>query len=142
MPVSLSIKGVPEALAARLRQRAARNHRSLQRELMALLEAAAQPPPHPAPGQEAAALLLAQPPAGYAVAHRLAIEERAPPPAEANADDLLGELDHIVQGSRWGHAPLLEREQLHDRTLARELDFDCREAELRQARASRLPAAG
>ena len=34
--VRLSIKGVPEALATRLRERAARNHRSLQRELMAL----------------------------------------------------------------------------------------------------------
>ncbi|MDP1527574.1 MAG: Arc family DNA-binding protein [Rhodocyclaceae bacterium] len=35
---NLSIKDVPEALAEALRQRAARNHRSLQGELMALLE--------------------------------------------------------------------------------------------------------
>jgi len=35
---NLSIKDVPEALAEQLRQRAARNHRSLQGELMALLE--------------------------------------------------------------------------------------------------------
>jgi plasmid stability protein len=35
---NLSIKDVPEALAEKLRQRAARNHRSLQGELMALLE--------------------------------------------------------------------------------------------------------
>ncbi len=40
--VNLSIKGVPVDLAQRLRARAARNHRSLQRELMAIIEAAAQ----------------------------------------------------------------------------------------------------
>jgi plasmid stability protein len=39
MSVTLSIKGVPDELAERLRQRAASNHRSLQGELMALLEA-------------------------------------------------------------------------------------------------------
>ncbi|MBE7424115.1 MAG: hypothetical protein HS110_17075 [Zoogloeaceae bacterium] len=38
---SLSIKDVPESLLVAIRQRAARNHRSLQGELMALLEAAA-----------------------------------------------------------------------------------------------------
>ncbi|KAF0103217.1 MAG: hypothetical protein FD187_449 [bacterium] len=37
---NLSIKSVPEELAESLRQRAARNHRSLQGELMAILEAA------------------------------------------------------------------------------------------------------
>lgn len=36
----LSIKDVPEAWAEALRQRAARNHRSLQGELMAILERA------------------------------------------------------------------------------------------------------
>ncbi len=41
MPVNLSVKNVPDALAARLRARAERNHRSLQGELMAILEAAA-----------------------------------------------------------------------------------------------------
>ena len=38
---SLSIKDVPEPLLAALRQRAARNHRSLQGELMALITQAA-----------------------------------------------------------------------------------------------------
>lgn len=38
---TLSIKDVPEQWAAALRQRAARNHRSLQGELMALIEHAA-----------------------------------------------------------------------------------------------------
>lgn len=38
---NLSIKDVPEPLAEALRQRAARNHRSLQGELMAIIERAA-----------------------------------------------------------------------------------------------------
>jgi len=40
MPVTLTIKQVPERLAVRLRERAAANHRSLQGELMAMLEMA------------------------------------------------------------------------------------------------------
>jgi plasmid stability protein len=40
MPVNLSIKDVPDDLAERLRQRAARHHRSLQGELMAIVEQA------------------------------------------------------------------------------------------------------
>jgi len=38
MPVNLSIKNVPDDIAERLRRRAARHHRSLQGELMAILE--------------------------------------------------------------------------------------------------------
>ncbi len=38
MSVNLSIKNVPERLAEQLRKRAARHHRSLQGELMAILE--------------------------------------------------------------------------------------------------------
>jgi plasmid stability protein len=41
MTVSLSVKNVPAELAQRLRARAERNRRSLQRELLAILEAAA-----------------------------------------------------------------------------------------------------
>ncbi len=41
MEVNLSIKGVPAELAGRLRARAARNHRSLQGELMHIIESAA-----------------------------------------------------------------------------------------------------
>jgi len=37
---NLSVKDVPDAWAEALRQRAARNHRSLQGELMAILETA------------------------------------------------------------------------------------------------------
>ena len=38
MPVNLSIKNVPDSVAKRLRARAAENHRSLQGELVAILE--------------------------------------------------------------------------------------------------------
>ena len=47
MPVNLSIKGVPDPIAAGLRARAARNHRSLQRELLAIVEVAAATPEAP-----------------------------------------------------------------------------------------------
>jgi plasmid stability protein len=43
MSVNLSIKNVSDALAERLRARASRNHRSIQGELMAILEAALAP---------------------------------------------------------------------------------------------------
>jgi plasmid stability protein len=42
--VNLSIKDVPEELAERLRQRAARHHRSLQGELRAIIELAVAEP--------------------------------------------------------------------------------------------------
>ena len=45
MPVSFSVKNVPDAVAKALRARAKRNHRSLQGELLAVLEAAARPSP-------------------------------------------------------------------------------------------------
>ena len=45
MTVSLSIKDVPDDLARALRARAKRNHRSLQGELMDLLETTLRPKP-------------------------------------------------------------------------------------------------
>ncbi len=45
MAINLSIKNVPDELAAQLKARAARNHRSLQGELMAILESVAQETP-------------------------------------------------------------------------------------------------
>ena len=54
MAVNFSIKGVPEATAARLRERAQRTHRSLQGELMAIIESAAL-------GQDAAERSIAVP---------------------------------------------------------------------------------
>jgi hypothetical protein len=44
MPVSFSVKNVPDRVAKALRARARRNHRSLQGELLAVLEAATRPP--------------------------------------------------------------------------------------------------
>jgi plasmid stability protein len=48
---NLSIKDVPETWAEALRQRAARNHRSLQGELMAIVEQALEDLPSPAADQ-------------------------------------------------------------------------------------------
>ncbi len=45
MSVNLSIKNVPDQLADRLRQRADAAHRSMQGELMAILEAALEDRP-------------------------------------------------------------------------------------------------
>ena len=123
MPVSLSIKAVPDALVERLRSRAAGNHRSLQRELMAIVEAAVQPKP-----RATASLRL---PAGA-----LGVAESEPAWqafTQSDGDGLLEELDTIVSGSHWGQAPLLTREQSHDRALAREIDFDSRQAEYKAA---------
>jgi len=47
MAVNLSIKGVPDALAERLRARAESNHRSLQGELMAIVSEAVGHGPAP-----------------------------------------------------------------------------------------------
>ena len=45
MAVCLSIKDVPDELAQQLRERAASNHRSIQGELMHILETALRPRP-------------------------------------------------------------------------------------------------
>ena len=45
MPVTLTIKQVPERLARKLRARAAASHRSLQGELMSILHEAVDEPP-------------------------------------------------------------------------------------------------
>ena len=50
MPVNLSIKTVPDNMVHRLRVRAERHHRSLQGELMAILEEAVQDPAPLSPG--------------------------------------------------------------------------------------------
>ena len=44
MPVNLSIKNAPDDVVRRLRLRAERNHRSLQGELMAIIETAVAEP--------------------------------------------------------------------------------------------------
>lgn len=45
MSVNLSIKNAPDDVVERLRQRADRHHRSLQGELLAIIEDAARPEP-------------------------------------------------------------------------------------------------
>lgn len=45
MPVNLSIKNAPDDVVERLRERAKRNHRSLQGELLAIVEDATRPAP-------------------------------------------------------------------------------------------------
>jgi plasmid stability protein len=42
MPVNLSVKRVPDYIAQQLRRRAAKHHRSLQGELLAILEESMQ----------------------------------------------------------------------------------------------------
>jgi antitoxin FitA len=44
MPVNLSIKNAPDDLVALLQQRAQRNHRSLQGEMLAIIEEAVRRP--------------------------------------------------------------------------------------------------
>ena len=44
MPVNLSIKNAPDDIVTRLKERAAKHHRSLQGELMAIIEEAVRTP--------------------------------------------------------------------------------------------------
>jgi plasmid stability protein len=44
MPVNLSIKNAPDDIVERLRERAEKHHRSLQGELLAIIEDAVRPP--------------------------------------------------------------------------------------------------
>ena len=118
MPVTLTIKNVPDELAEQLRLIAAAHHRSLQGELMAIVEAVARNhnagKVHPA---------VFQPTAPTSQGHSK--------PDEAPSDDLLEQLDAIVVGSQWGQAPVLTRSQAHDRALAREFDYQVQEEEVR-----------
>ena len=98
MAVNLSVKNVPEALAAKLRERAERNHRSLQGELMAILEiAASEPQVVRANGLETA----------YEVG------------ASPRANGLMERLTAIAGGRGIDTTKRLTREQAHDRKLLR-----------------------
>lgn len=96
MALNLSIKNVPDALAAKLRERAALNHRSLQGELMAMLEAAVSDNNVLRAGTVA-----------YAV-------NRAPV-----TDNLLTRLTAIAGERGIDTATRLTREQMHDRAALR-----------------------
>ena len=102
MPVNLSIKNVPDALAGKLRARAQRNHRSLQRELMSILELAArQDEDSSAPGT------AAPPQSRNAAAARLSIEELAErarrlfPKGTPSSVELIREQRDGRFGERW-----------------------------------------
>lgn len=103
MVVNLSVKNVPEALAAKLRERAERNHRSLQGELMAILEAAANDASVPRAGAQVYSGAGAQ---AYTV-------EVAPP------DDLLARLSAIAGDRGIDTTTRLTREEAHDRAALR-----------------------
>jgi antitoxin FitA len=47
--MNISVKNVPDEIVQRLKERAARHHRSLQGEVMAILEDAAKPRPRLTP---------------------------------------------------------------------------------------------
>lgn len=119
---NLSIKDVPEEIAAKLRERAARNHRSLQGELMAIIEAAAQEPA--GAGYEAGAIppdwrrrlaaqgipVLRQ---GWRTVEELAAQGVAGPSTAASAAEIVREMRDTHYGEAWvmarvkdGHWPL------------------------------------
>jgi plasmid stability protein len=99
MPINLSVKNVPEEMAAKLRERAERNHRSLQGELMAILENAA-----------------IEPNVGRANAVGARYEIEAP---AARADGLLDRLMAIAGDRGIDTTQRLTREQAHDRKQLR-----------------------
>ena len=100
MNVNLSIKGVPAALAESLRARAERNHRSLQGELMAIVEAAAL----------SSAVVAAE---STSVAYGAATVDIA-------ADKLLAGLDADLGSHALAGGPWLSREAAHERTALRQ----------------------
>jgi plasmid stability protein len=97
MTVNLSIKNVPKAMAAKLRERAELNHRSLQGELMAILENAA-----------------GDPDTARANASGAKYEVEAP-----HADGLLARLIAIAGDRGIDTSKRLTREQAHDRKQLR-----------------------
>ncbi len=99
MALNLSIKNVPETLAKKLRERAERNHRSLQGELMAILEAAASEP---------------QVVRANAGAPKYEVESTT-----AIADSLLERLMEIAGDRGIVTSKRLTREQAHDRKALR-----------------------
>jgi antitoxin FitA len=74
MGLNLSIKDVPADVAERLRQRAARNHRSLQGELMAIVTEAVASQAPPVPQQQGHAGGRMQ---GWKTVEQLVAERRA-----------------------------------------------------------------
>lgn len=128
MPVTLTIKNVPDELAEHLRALAAAHHRSLQGELMAIIESVGRLHEAREAGPGLQTLVTPSP-----------SEEASPapapsPPEQAGSDALLDELDAIVAGSQWGDAPILSRSQANDRALSREFGYQIQEEASRYKR--------
>jgi len=100
--VNLSIKNVPETVAQGLRERAAQNHRSLQGELMAILEDAVSSPNQGRTNATSAKYEYEPGASG------------TPPP-----DRLLERLRAITGDRGIDTTQRLTREQAHDRTQLR-----------------------
>ena len=99
MSLNLSVKNVPETLAKKLRERAERNHRSLQGELMVILEAAADEP--------------------HVVRANAAGPKYEVQSANALADTLLERLMQIAGERGIDTTKRLTREEAHDRKILR-----------------------
>jgi plasmid stability protein len=78
MPINLSIKNAPDGVVKRLRQRAQRHHRSLQGELLAIIEEAVRPERDLSPAELLAAVrrLGLRTPADSAIIVRAARDRR------------------------------------------------------------------
>lgn len=108
MSVNLSIKNVPEDVAAKIRRQAERNHRSLQGELMAIVEAAARAetsePSEGAPGHSGGSVESPSPlmPArqGWKSAAQLAAERRSAGRPRRPAIDNIPHAVDIVRADR------------------------------------------
>jgi plasmid stability protein len=109
---NLSIKSVPEELAESLRQRAARNHRSLQGELMAILEEAVAEAAAPSTSQITAERTASRPSFSEAAA---AFRQRFSAPLGEKLDStaIVREMRDTHYGEAWvmarvkdGHWPL------------------------------------
>lgn len=124
MPVTLTIKNVPDELAHKLRALATRHHRSLQGELMYSLEALVV-----AQFQE-----RGQANRAFRSIATVGGQRSLAPRNTADTDDLLNQLDAIVTGSQWGGAPLLSRDQANDRSLTREFEYLAQEREAQYRR--------
>lgn len=94
---NLSIKDVPEEVAQALRHRAARNHRSLQGELMAIIEQAARTSPLPG---SAVAPVVAGERRGTRTIEDIAAELRARYPEPVRGGPLAADIVRADRDSR------------------------------------------
>lgn len=105
---NLSIKDVPEGLAEALRRRAAQNHRSLQGELMSILEAAERLPVHEV--REPVAL-------AYEVGAPVAAPAPLLPPAFVDKETLPARFAAIVAANGAAHSVPQTREARRQRLV-------------------------